>query len=371
VEPVAPFGVYVHVPFCTKRCDYCAFATWDDRFDLAGRYVEACRTELARAADPGDLPVATSVFFGGGTPSLLEPEQVGLVLESVVRRSDAEVTLECNPETVTVDRLVGYRDVGVTRLSFGVQSMAPHVLEGLGRVHDPRQVVAAVAAAGEAGFADAYNVDLIFGGAGETMADWEATLVGVMGFDPPPVHVSAYALTVEPGTPLANDSARHPDADDQADKYLLADEVLGCAGLAWYEISNWARPDHQCQHNLLYWQQGEYRGVGCAAHSHQVDVASGSARRWWNVRTPERYIRLVEANGALEAAGEDLEAPARRIEGLQLALRTSDGVPESALAGWEHDPVLCSLVEQAAPGFVRLTPRGRLLANEVAVRLVA
>lgn len=367
----APFGVYVHVPFCTRRCDYCAFATWTDRFDLAGRYVDACRTELARATESGDMPAASSVFFGGGTPSLLEPAQVAVMVDAVARRPGAEVTLECNPETVTPSRLKGYRDAGVTRLSFGVQSMVPHVLDGLGRLHDPSHASAAVAAAADAEFGDAYSVDLIFGGAGESVADWEATLFAVLGFDPPPMHVSAYALTVEAGTPLAADAARHPDADDQADKYVLADEVLASAGLSWYEISNWARPGHECAHNLLYWRQGEYRGVGCAAHSHRVDALSGAARRWWNVRTPERYIRLVEQAGSLEAAGEELGRGERELEMLQLAIRTSGGVPERALPGWASDPVLSSLVEPGSPGMVRLTTRGRLLANEVAVRLVA
>lgn len=367
----AAFGVYVHIPFCTRRCDYCAFATWTDRIHLAGRYVDACRTELARAAVPGDMPAASSVFFGGGTPSLISPDQLAVILDVIARAPGAEVTLECNPETVTASRLEGYRDAGVTRLSFGVQSMVPHVLEGLGRLHDPGQATAAVAAAAAAGFGDAYSVDLIFGGAGESIADWESTLIQVLGFDPPPSHVSAYALTIEPGTPLAADVRRHPDADDQADKYNIAEDMLGSAGLSWYEISNWARPGHECAHNLLYWRQGEYRGVGCAAHSHRADPLTGAARRWWNVRTPERYIRLVEDAGGVEAAGEDLSPAARKMEALQLAIRTSGGVPEHALPGWESDPVLSTLVEPASPGTVRLTRRGRLLANEVAVRLVA
>ena len=346
------FGVYVHIPFCAARCDYCAFATWTDRAHLMEAYAAACVTELARA----DLPEATSLFFGGGTPSLL-PARLLLAILGAVRRADgAEVTVECNPDTVTADLVAAYRKAGVTRLSFGVQSMAAHVLAVLGRSHEPDNVRRAVELARGAGF-DTFNVDLIYGGAGESMTDWEQTLHDVIALEPP--HVSAYALTVEPGTPLANDPARHPDDDDQADKYLLAESMLAAAGLYSYEISNWARPGHECRHNLLYWSQGDYRGIGCAAHSHQ------RGRRWWNVRTPERYIGLIEAGASPMAAEEVLDPERRRLEGLQLALRTRAGVPSTALA---DDDCLSGLVKREGDAIV-LTPEGRLLANEVAVRL--
>jgi oxygen-independent coproporphyrinogen-3 oxidase len=173
-----------------------------------------------------------------------------------------------------------------------------------------------------------------------------------------PPHVSAYALTVEPGTALATDPTRWPDDDDQADKYLLATEVLGAAGLEWYEISNWARPGHRCRHNLLYWRGGEYLGFGCAAHSHR------HGRRWWNVRTPERYIEAVDSGRSAEAAGERLAAAERRLEMLQLAVRTADGVPVAALPVDDLDGLVAVDGERAV-----LTVRGRLLANEVALRL--
>ena len=172
-------------------------------------------------------------------------------------------------------------------------------------------------------------------------------------------HVSAYGLTVEPGTPLAGSPQRHPDDDDLADKYEVADELFAAAGLLNYEVSNWARPGHECRHNRLYWSQGDYRGFGCAAHSHSA------GRRWWNVRTPERYIALVGRDEPTEAAGEDLDAETRRIEGLQLALRTRDGVPTDALEPED----LTGLIEPAAGERVRLTRAGRLLANEVSLRL--
>ena len=199
------------------------------------------------------------------------------------------------------------------------------------------------------------------------ISDWAATVSAVLALEPSPAHVSAYGLTVEPGTPLAADPERHPDPDDQADKYALADDLFAAAGLDWYEISNWARPGAECRHNLLYWAQGQYRGIGCAAHSHAAD--SNRARRWWNVRTPERYIRLVEAGQSPEAAGEDLDRLTCRTEALQLALRTRHGVAADALPGWADDPVLASLVQPGEPGRVVLTRRGRLLANEVALRL--
>ncbi len=360
------FGVYVHVPFCTRRCDYCAFATWTDRFHLVDAYVEACVVAARRRLDPARP--ATSVFFGGGTPSLLAPGAVGRILAAVPAAAGAEITVECNPESVDRDKLRGYRDVGVTRLSFGVQSMVDHVLVSLGRDHAPDSVLRAVEAAGDAGFADSYNVDLIMGAAGESVDDFASSLDQVLGLDPAPAHVSAYGLTVEPGTPLAAAPGRHPDPDDQADKYLLADQRLAAAGLEWYEISNWARPGSSCRHNLLYWSQGEYEGLGCAAHSHSVDPRTGRARRWWNVRTPERYVKLVGQGGSGESAAEVLEPPARLQEAMELALRTRAGVPQGALPGWGTDESLDGLVELHGDHLV-LTSRGRLLANEVAVRL--
>jgi len=360
------FGVYVHIPFCTRRCDYCAFATWTDRFHLAGAYAGACQVELHAAVVSG-LGPASSVFFGGGTPSLLGPDLLAAILDAIPRQPGAEVTVECNPETVGPAKLQGYRAVGVTRLSFGVQSMAPHVLAAIGRQHDVASVQDAVSAASAAGFDGSYSVDLIFGGAGESTSDWAATVSAALALDPPPSHVSAYGLTVEPGTPLAADPARHPDPDDQAEKYLIADEILGAGGLEWYEISNWARPGSECRHNQLYWAQGQYRGIGCAAHSHAA--APVGARRWWNVRTPDRYIRLVEGGESPEAGGEDLDDETCRTEALQLSLRTREGVPIDALPGWADDPVLATLVEPSRLDRLVLTLKGRLLANEVALRL--
>ena len=354
------FGVYVHVPFCASRCDYCAFATWTDRDPLMADYAAACTTELRNAARDEALPAATSVFVGGGTPSRLPAELLGQVLDAVVTAPGAEVTVECNPEDATAPRFARWRAAGVNRVSFGVQSMVPHVLESLGRRHGTTQVAHAVALAREAGFASV-NVDLIIGAATETDADLAATLDAVLGLEPRPAHVSAYGLTVEPGTPLARDPARHPDDDVVARRYGLVDAALSGAGYRWYEVSNWAVPGHECRHNSLYWAQGDYRGIGCAAHSHR------GRRRWWNIRTPERYIEAVRAGRPTTAAGEVLSDEQATFEGLALALRTSVGVPSSVVP---DDPDLDGLVERGGDRTV-LTVRGRLLANEVTVRLRA
>jgi oxygen-independent coproporphyrinogen-3 oxidase len=354
-----PFGVYVHVPFCARRCDYCAFATWTDRDHLMAAYAAGCGTEMDLARRHELLPPATSVFVGGGTPSRLVPPLLAGILDGIERAPGAEVTVECNPEDASPARLTAWRAAGVTRVSFGVQSLAPHVLAGLGRVHDAASVAPACAAAAGAGVE--VSVDLIYGAAGETDADWRATLEGVVALPGSPAHVSAYALTVEPGTPLARDPARHPDDDTLARRYEVADAVLADAGYEWYELSNWARPGHECRHNRLYWAQGDYRGVGCAAHSHR------DGHRWWNIRTPERYLAALDQGRSPVAGEEWLDDDQRAFEALALALRTREGVPDAHVP---NDAALDGLIDRAG-GRAVLTRRGRLLANEVTTRLVA
>jgi oxygen-independent coproporphyrinogen-3 oxidase len=344
----------VHVPFCTAKCDYCAFATWTDRHHLQQAYLDACLADIERAVAAG-LPAATSIFVGGGTPSLVAAERLTAVLDAVPQAGGCEITIECNPDTVTPALVATYADAGVNRISLGVQSMVDHVLASLGRTHGSANVRRAVELV-RAGGIPSFNLDLIYGGAGETVDDWRRTVDGALALDPP--HISAYALTVEAGTALADDPARHPDDDDQAEKYLIAADAFEAAGLAWYEISNWARPGHECRHNQLYWSMGDYQAFGCAGHSHR------NGRRFWNVRTPERYIDAVTAGRSPEAAGEHLAADDRRLEALQLAVRTRDGVPAATLPVDELD----DLVEVTGDRAV-LTVRGRLLANEVALRL--
>jgi putative oxygen-independent coproporphyrinogen III oxidase len=346
-----PFGVYIHIPFCRHRCDYCAFATWTDRDHLIGDYLDALRADIERAS----LAPVTSVFIGGGTPTRVPATDLAAVLATVPVAAGAEVTVECNPDDVTVEMMRVYAAAGVNRISLGVQSMVPAVLAALGRTHVPINVERAVEAVRAAGI-PTFNLDIIYGGSGESLDDWRTTLEGVLALGPP--HVSAYALTIEPGTPLAEDPSRHPDDDDLADKYELADDLLTAAGLANYEVSNWARPGDECRHNVLYWQQGNYRGFGSAAHSHQ------DGHRWWNVRTPERYVAAVVDGESTEAAGETLDDETRRIEGLQLALRMGDGVPIDALDTSDLDGLVVTDGHR-----VRLTRNGRLLANEVSLRL--
>lgn len=357
---MAGFGVYIHIPFCASKCDYCAFATWTDREHLIGAYVEALRTEIGSAVDHG-LRLADTVFVGGGTPTLLDPEELASVVAVIPVAAGAEVTVECNPDDVTVEMLNIYRDAGVNRISLGVQSMSAHVLSSLGRTHDQRSVERAVGAIKQSGIAS-FNLDLIYGAAGESLSDWEQTLQQALAFEPQ--HISAYGLTVEAGTPLATQPDRHPDDDDQADKYELADELLTGAGLANYEVSNWSKLGHESRHNFLYWNQDDYRGFGCAAHSHEA------GRRWWNVRTPDRFIELLSRGDSLEAASEQLDAGSRRLEGLQLGLRTRSGVQREAF----DEEVLEELEGLLVPHpdeseHVVLTRRGRLMANEVSMRL--
>jgi len=360
------FGVYVHIPFCAQRCDYCDFATWTDRAHLVEAYVHACVADAGRRYARDDHPPATSVFFGGGTPSLLDADLLLRILDAVPRTDEAEVTVECNPDSVDASKLAAYRRGGVTRLSFGVQSMVPHVLRALGRTHDPANVTRAVAAAREAGFGT-FNLDLIYGAAGEAFDDWRRTLDLALALEPP--HVSCYALTVEAGTRLAvrvaSGETASPDDDDQARKYEVADDTLAAAGLGWYEISNWARPGHECRHNLLYWSGGDYLGIGCAAHG------SVDGSRWWTVRTPERYMAALR-NGRDPAAGSEvLEPSAAAGERLMLALRTRTGAEVPPAARVVGDDAAAAGLATWSGGRLVLTRQGRLLASDLTVNMLA
>jgi oxygen-independent coproporphyrinogen-3 oxidase len=358
------FGVYVHIPFCASRCDYCDFATWTDRGHLVDDYVDACVADLARHRAQGTAP-ASSVFFGGGTPSLIPATALVRILDAIDREPGAEVTVECNPDAFDAEKARVYVEHGVDRVSFGVQSMVPHVLAALGRTHDPDNVRRSVETAREAGIRRV-NLDLIYGAAGESVDDWEASVRGALELAPE--HVSAYALTVEPGTALgravAAGRAPEPDDDDQARKYEIADGLLDEAGLHWYEISNWSRPGEECRHNLLYWRGGEYLGIGCAAHGHT------SGRRWWTVRTPDRYLEQVWAGCAPEAGAEELASRERAEEAFTLAIRTREGV-RTAPAARSVVGVLedAGLLEVTGDRVV-LTRRGRLVGSDLTARLL-
>lgn len=354
---MSDFGVYVHVPFCAHRCDYCAFATYSDRDELMDRYVDAVVKEIELAVREG-LPKADTIFFGGGTPSRLTAEQLLRILDAIPRTANAEITVECNPEDASLERLRVYRAGDVNRMSFGVQSTQAAVLADLGRRHGinaHEQVSRAVA---EAGF-DTWNMDLIVGSRAESLDDVRATLRDLLSLDNPPPHISCYALTPEPATPLGQDPNRHPDEDDTANSYDLVGEVLEAAGYNWEEISNWAKPGHESRHNHVYWNHGNYRGFGSAAHSHQ------SGRRFWNVRTPDRYIALLEEGESPLGGEESLDEATQNFERDALALRTSRGVPVEAFDSLEEIGHLLTVGE----GRAVLTPKARLVANQVIVRL--
>ena len=377
IDPASDFGVYLHVPFCRVRCGYCDFNTYTAT-ELRGARQDAYADEVLREialskdvlADRGPLRPAQTVFFGGGTPTLLPPGNLARMLDGVRAAFDlapgAEVTVEANPDTMTDAVAQTLADAGVTRLSVGMQSAVPHVLAALDRTHDPANIATAVAAARRAGLA--VSLDLIYGAPGETLEDWRTSLETAIALRPD--HVSAYALIVEEGTKLERQIRRGevpaPDDDLQADMYELADELLGAAGYGWYEVSNWATGDAQrSRHNMSYWRGQDWWGYGPGAHSHVGGL------RWWNVKHPAAYAQRMAA-GQSPAAGRELpDAEARRLEAILLQSRIVDGVPVSE-ASPEGRRAVASLIADglidgaaAIGGTVVLTRRGRLLADAV------
>jgi putative oxygen-independent coproporphyrinogen III oxidase len=363
-----PFGVYVHVPFCATRCGYCDFNTYVG----ASRdgFVDAVLSEWALAQDVlGGAPPAATVFVGGGTPTLLPDAELARLLDAIPRADGAEVTIEANPDTVDLARLEALSAAGATRISLGMQSAAPHVLATLERTHRPGAAVAAARAARAAGFAHV-SLDLIYGTPGEDDADWAASLDAALGAGVD--HVSAYALTVEPGTRLhahvRSGRLPAPDDDVQARRYRSADTALEAAGLRWYEISNWAADESaRCAHNIGYWRSHDWWGLGPGAHSHVGGV------RWWNVLHPSRYARALR-DGASPAAGrEHLTAEQRRTERVMLGIRLAEGLPLTEPTPAAAPLASSGLLEPAAleSGIARLTLNGRLLADRVAVTLLS
>ena len=382
-----PFGVYVHVPFCDTRCGYCDFNTYTAS-ELGpgvsrGTYADTVLHEIRLAADVlgagtnnAQMPPVSTIFFGGGTPSLLPAEHLGLIISEIAERfgvePDAEITTEANPETVTPGYLVKLREAGFTRLSLGMQSAVPRILEVLDRRHRPGRPERAVAEAHAAGF-EHVNLDLIYGAPYETDADWHLSVETAIAAGPD--HISAYALVVEQGTALARQVAAGvvpaPEDDVLADRYVLADELLTAAGYRWYEVSNWARSEQgRCRHNELYWSDHNWWGIGPGAHSHVSGV------RWWNVKHPSRYTAMVEAGTSPAAGRESLDSSARHTERVMLAVRMRDGLPLAELteAGRASVPQLASwgLVDHAgiAVDRVVLTQRGRLMADAVVRELL-
>jgi oxygen-independent coproporphyrinogen-3 oxidase len=377
IDRSTPFGVYLHVPFCRVRCGYCDFNTYtagELRGARQDEYADTLLREVDLACgvlvDAGAIRPASTVFFGGGTPTLLPAGDLSRMLDGVRTTfgiaPGAEVTVEANPDTVSDAVAAELAAAGVTRLSIGMQSAVPHVLASLDRTHEPANVGAAVAAARRAGLA--VSLDLIYGAPGESLADWRESLESVAALEPD--HVSAYALIIEEGTKLARQIRRGevpaPDDDRQADMYELADELLDVAGFEWYEVSNWARDEQQrSRHNLAYWQGADWWGFGPGAHSHIAGV------RFWNVKHPAAYAQRLAAGFSPAAGRERPDAAARHLESVLLRTRIREGLPISELFGEGRHAVAAliadGLIDGAAAvrGRVVLTLRGRLLADAV------
>ncbi len=361
-------GIYVHVPFCLTRCGYCDFNAYAGLDHLALRYVRALLREAELACPDWTGKEIVCVFLGGGTPTTLEVADLAAVLGGLRERfgvaAGAEVTIEANPDTVDAPKLAALLEVGYGRLSMGAQSFDPVVLASLERVHGPDSVRRAVSAAREAGYANV-SLDLIYGAGGETLGSWERTLREAIALMPE--HLSAYALTVEPSTPLgrriALGTTPAPDPDLQADMFELACVSLAEAGYHHYEVSNWAKPGFECRHNLGYWERRPYLGLGAGAHSYRDD------RRWWNVRPPEEYMTQVEA-GQLPVGGrERLEPSDAYLEEVFLRLRILEGVPSSWVASSTAEPFLESGLLREDDGALVPTERGMLLLNELVLAL--
>jgi oxygen-independent coproporphyrinogen-3 oxidase len=388
-------SLYLQIPFCRRRCTYCDFNTYAGLEELFAPYVAALAQEIRRV---GCGERVATIFVGGGTPSILPlallAELLAACRETFAVDADAEISVEANPGTVDEAKLVGLRRLRVNRLSFGVQSAHPGELELLGRLHTFDQAAQAVSMARAAGF-DNLSLDLIYGLPQQSLERWDATLQAALALSPD--HISAYCLSVEDGTPLADGVAAgqipEPDPDLAAGMYELAEARLAGAGFAHYEISNWARPGRECHHNLVYWRNGDYLGLGAGAHSHRIRqprrvhslrsgcLAKPVERRWWNVLAPAEYIARIEASESPEAGAEEISPGLAMGEMMMLGLRLSEGVSEAAFQarfgqgldevyGRELDELATLELIEGDGQRVRLTARGRLLGNQVFARFL-
>ena len=380
-----PLSFYVHIPYCVRRCGYCDFNTYTpselreggDIKSVSNGYIDLVLKEIgmARAVAPTNSPIPT-IFFGGGTPTLMEPADLGLVLMELSNEfgfaSDIEITIEANPDTVTKEKLAALREIGINRISFGMQSAAPKVLAVLDRTHNPENVVKATNWAREVGFNEV-SVDLIYGAPTETIADWQATVDAALQL--PITHISAYALIVESGTKLANQVKRGelvmPDEDETADKYLIADSKFNSAGFEWYELSNWAKPGSEAKHNIAYWKNANWWGVGPGAHSHLDGV------RFWNVKHPTAYAERINNGVAPVQDSETLSTEDKENERIMLEIRLRNGIDLATLsqtqlaklASYKQTGHLCQ--ESWDSGRVALTQSGRLIADRIVQEIIS
>ncbi len=380
----APLSFYVHIPYCLRRCGYCDFNTYTpselksggDLASVSTGYIDQVlkEIELARSAVKSSEAIPT-IFFGGGTPTLMEVADLGRVLESLERNfgfsKDIEITIEANPDTVTKEKLAALRAIGINRISFGMQSAAPHVLAVLDRTHNPENVIKATNWAREVGFEEV-SVDLIYGSPGESIANWEATIDAAISL--PITHISAYALIVESGTKLAAQVKRGeviiPDDDQTADKYLLADKKFSEAGFTWYELSNWAKPGSPCRHNIAYWESANWWGLGPGAHSHLDGV------RFWNVKHPAAYKERIESGTTPVQESETLTESQKESERILLAIRMPLGMPKESIDNSRY-PVLEEYLASGhldstlwESGRLGLTLSGRLIADRIVQEII-
>ena len=378
MSPVNALSFYLHIPYCVKRCGYCDFNTYtpaelqieSSLKEISLSYTDLVIAELIQARAASKATTIPTIFFGGGTPSLMEPSDLGRMLTQLRTdfefAPDIEITMEANPDSITRERLEGFLAAGINRLSFGMQSAVPHVLKTLDRTHNPENVARSIELAKAVGFSE-ISVDLIYGTPGESLDDWRTTLGAALSL--PVTHISAYALIVESGTKLAAAIKRGeiaaPDDDLMAEKYLLADERFHRHGLIWYELSNWSRPGSEARHNIAYWQGANWWGAGPGAHSH-ID-----GKRWWNVKHPNAYRERIESGLSPEQAHEILTEAEKELEKVLLAIRIPRGLALDEFTG-RQTTVLNSFRESGAfeesdwaAGFITLSQRGRLIADAI------
>ena len=370
---------YIHIPYCVKRCGYCDFNTYtpaelqltEGLTQISNSYIDLLVKEIEFARNQvGESAIVPSIFFGGGTPSLMEASDIKRVITAISEQFKldpiAEVTLETNPDTVTKEKLKQFYDAGVNRISFGMQSSVPHVLKTLDRTHNPENLPQVTKWATEVGFKE-ISVDLIYGTPGESKQDWQQSIDSALAL--PTSHISAYALIVEEGTKLAAQIKRgeiaKPDDDLTAEKYIMADKAFTTAGFNWYELSNWAKPNSQSKHNLAYWLGHNWWGAGPGAHSHI------NGKRFWNIKHPNLYKQKIQANETVILDSEVLEGSQIESERLMLSIRLPQGVEKNTLNNQQilelTDYVNSGHLDQENwnLGRATLTLDGRLIADRI------